>query len=186
VITVDPGMSVDLPLTRVDSADPVASGTVITYTLTVDNAGPDGAENVVVTDTLPTEMTLVATSGCSEDPLGLPTCTLGQVPAGSSASFTITAQLAEDASGDITNTATVDADTFDDVLGNETAEETTSVQQVQAGDGNGDLSLDSGDLGTLLRDLLDAGFVPLGNTDCDLSGEVVEEDILCLLDKLFD
>ncbi len=164
----------------------MASGTLLTYTLTVENAGPDGAENVVVTDTLPTEMTLVATSGCSEDPLGSPTCTLGQLPADSTASFTVTVQLSEDASGTVTNIATVDADTYDGLLGNETAEETTSVQQVQAGDGNGDLSLDSADLGTLLRDLLDTGFVPLGNTDCDLSGEVLEEDILCLLDKLFD
>ena len=41
--------------------------------IVVNNAGPDAAENVVVTDTLPAGVTLVSTSGCAEDPNGVPT-----------------------------------------------------------------------------------------------------------------
>ena len=65
------------------------AGTGLTYTIEVSNAGPSDAQNVVVTDTLPAGVTLVATSGCAEDPAGVPTCTLGTIAAGGSASYTV-------------------------------------------------------------------------------------------------
>ena len=72
----------DLSITMVDDADPVVAGNALSYTLTISNAGPDEAVNVVVTDTLPAGVTLVATTGCAEDPTGVPTCTLGTIAAG--------------------------------------------------------------------------------------------------------
>ena len=42
---------------KVDSPDPVIAGNVLTYTITVTNAGPSDAQNVVVNDVLPTALT---------------------------------------------------------------------------------------------------------------------------------
>src|SRR6185436_10680701 len=43
----------DLSITKSDSADPVAPGATITYTLAVANAGPSAASSLTVTDNLP-------------------------------------------------------------------------------------------------------------------------------------
>jgi len=58
--------------------------------VTVHNDGPSDAINVVVTDTLPAGVTFVSTAGCAEDPNGVPTCSLGDIAAGGSDSYTIT------------------------------------------------------------------------------------------------
>jgi uncharacterized repeat protein (TIGR01451 family) len=46
-----------LSLTKTDSADPVEPGATFTYTVTVENLGPDPATDVVVADMLPAELT---------------------------------------------------------------------------------------------------------------------------------
>jgi uncharacterized repeat protein (TIGR01451 family) len=43
----------DLSVTKTDNPDPVTAGTTVEYTLAVHNAGPSDAQNVVVSDTLP-------------------------------------------------------------------------------------------------------------------------------------
>ena len=50
---VDPA---NLSLTKSDSPDPVVENALLTYTLEVDNAGPDSATNVVVSDDLPSQV----------------------------------------------------------------------------------------------------------------------------------
>jgi len=45
----------DIILTRSASPDPVTAGGLLSYTLEVTNNGPDNAQNVVVTDILPTQ-----------------------------------------------------------------------------------------------------------------------------------
>ena len=97
----------DLSLTKVEDVDPIIAGNTLTYTMTVSNAGPSDAANVVVTDTLPVGVTLVSTTGCAEDPTGVPTCTLGTIPLGGSASYTLTVVVDANTTGTITNTATV-------------------------------------------------------------------------------
>ncbi|WP_299881457.1 cellulose binding domain-containing protein [uncultured Cocleimonas sp.] len=53
----------DLSVTKnLDTSGPYTSGQSVTYTLTVSNAGPDTATNVVVTD-LPTNLTVTSASG---------------------------------------------------------------------------------------------------------------------------
>ncbi len=119
--------SADLSITKTDSADPVNAGDSLTYTVTVDNAGPDTATNVVVTDTLPAGVTLVSTSGCTEDPNGVPMCSLGDIAAGGSASYTIMVSVDAATVGTITNMASVASDTDDPDTGNNMVSEDTTV-----------------------------------------------------------
>ena len=116
---------VDLALTKSDSADPVVTGQNLTYTLTVANNGTEGAAEVVLTDNLPAGLTLISTSGCQEDPNGLPTCTLGTVAGGSSVNVQVEVQAGDPA--EITNTATVTSSSAEGNPGNEEASQTTAI-----------------------------------------------------------
>ncbi len=120
------GCGTDLVLEKIDSADPVAQGETLRYTLTVTNNGPNEATDVVVTDTLPAGVTLVSTSGCAEDPAGAPTCTLGTVASNASAQYTIDVTV-DAASGNIENTASVASSSPETNPGDENAAETTTV-----------------------------------------------------------
>lgn len=62
-------------------------GTSLWYEITVTNSGGPGV-GVVATDTLPSGVTFVESTGCSESPGGgVPTCTLGSLGAGESKSY---------------------------------------------------------------------------------------------------
>jgi uncharacterized repeat protein (TIGR01451 family) len=122
----------DLELTVVDSPDPVAAGTQLTYTLAVDNAGPNPATSVRITDTLPAGVTYASGStGCSEA-AGVVTCVLGELLAGDDATVTITVDVAADLvytngapktianSASVENLAGPDSDTSDNTRVNDT------------------------------------------------------------------
>jgi uncharacterized repeat protein (TIGR01451 family) len=104
--------SADLQVTKtVDNATPNL-GTNVTYTVTVTNAGPNDATNVSVDDLLPAGLVFVsatASQGIYDDNVGL--WTIGSVAAGDSVTLQIVATVT--LPGDITNTATVDADEHD-------------------------------------------------------------------------
>lgn len=53
----------NLNLKKTDLQDPVAAGNSITYTIEIKCNGPDAAEDVVVTDTLPAGVTFVSATG---------------------------------------------------------------------------------------------------------------------------
>ena len=74
-----------------DAESQVVSASTVRYSVNVENAGPDIARNVVVTSAFSGATVSVAatTSGCDEDPDGVPECNLGDIAAGDSASFTI-------------------------------------------------------------------------------------------------
>ncbi len=130
----------DLAISKADDVDPAVAGQdTVTYTVTVDNLGPSDASGVTVTDTLPGGVTLVATNGCAEDAGGVPTCTLGDIPAGGSASYTIEVTVDAAALGTITNEATVSSATDDPEPGNDTATEDTEIEA------EADLSIDKTD-----------------------------------------
>jgi len=121
-VIINPTVS-DLSIEKTDSPDPVAAGTELTYSITVTNDGPDDAENVVVTDTLPPGVTFVSdTDSCVQGPPGTLTCDLGTITEGASESFDIIVNVAPDAffNGitEISNTAEVTSDQFDDDTSN--------------------------------------------------------------------
>ena len=101
----------------------VTAGQTITYTLTVTNAGPSDASGVVISDLLPavfTHVTLGAVTppslGCDLAPPGAQfvlTCSAATMPAGSTATVTLTAVVPADLPDGavIANTATVTAAT---------------------------------------------------------------------------
>ncbi len=55
--------NVDLSVSKSDAPDPIAAGSNLTYTITVQNDGPESANNVAVSDTLPAGTTFVSSAG---------------------------------------------------------------------------------------------------------------------------
>jgi uncharacterized repeat protein (TIGR01451 family) len=117
----------DLGITKSDSPDPVTVGGNVTYTLTVTNHGPDGANLVSVRDDLPAGVTFVSASpsqgSCSGS--GPVDCSLGSIANGGSATVTIVVKTG--AAGTITNKATVSAPLTDPKAENNSATASTSV-----------------------------------------------------------
>lgn len=119
--------SADLSITKDDSADPVELGESFDYTLVIANAGPSDALGVVVTETLPADVTLTSTSGCAEDPAADPTCSLGFIAAGISKLVTVTVSVDPSASGTLVNNVSVTSATSDPNPGNNITAENTVV-----------------------------------------------------------
>jgi uncharacterized repeat protein (TIGR01451 family) len=120
--------STTLSVTKSDSPDPVVAGTNLTYTITVSNNGPSDAQNVVLTDPLPTNTTFVSVSGtgvfqpagaCTHNGAtpGVVTCNAtpgGILPAGQSATVTLVVKVLSSAPVSppfIVNTVTVTSPT---------------------------------------------------------------------------
>ena len=74
-----------------DAESQVVSASRIRFNVKVENAGPDIARDVVVTSSFSGAAASMeaSTSGCGEDPDGVPECSLGDIAAGDAASFTI-------------------------------------------------------------------------------------------------
>lgn len=124
--------SIDLGITKVDTADPVIAGNNVTYTLTINNAGPSNATGVTVTDVLPTNLTFVSATpsqGTATNANGTITANLGNIANGGTATITVVATVAGTFSGNLTNTATVTATQTDSNTTNNTATQSTTVNK---------------------------------------------------------
>jgi uncharacterized repeat protein (TIGR01451 family) len=120
----------DLVITKASDSETALEGDKLTYTITVMNLGPGSAKRVVVTDSLPAGVTLVESDGCTNDPGGVPTCTLkASLASGASKSFTVTVEIDEGTIGEIVNTATVSSDTVDNDPSNNTASVTIEARE---------------------------------------------------------
>ncbi len=97
----------------VKTADPtdVLVGENITWTITVENAGPDDATNVVVTDALPAGVSLVSASASCGVDMGVATCEVGDIASGGSVEIEVVTTA--DEAGTIMNTAEVESDVND-------------------------------------------------------------------------
>ncbi|HET7437677.1 MAG TPA: DUF11 domain-containing protein [Thermoanaerobaculia bacterium] len=109
----------------------VTAGGNLTYTITVTNAGPSDAQQVQFTDTLPAGTTFVSiaqTGGaawvCAP---AAPTCSVATLIAGGSATFTLVAQVAANATGTLTNSVNVTSATSDPTPANNTATANSTV-----------------------------------------------------------
>jgi uncharacterized repeat protein (TIGR01451 family) len=129
--------SADLSIAKSASPNPVMAGAQLSYHVTVANHGENDAEEVVVTDTLPSGVTYLADTGnCVEAPAGFLTCDLGDLAAGDSTSFTILVQVAADLVANnggpttLTNLAGVSSQRPDPDLSNNTVAITTLVNEL--------------------------------------------------------
>lgn len=121
----------DLAITKTDNRTSAApTGRNLTYTVTVTNNGPDPAEGVVMTDTLPSSVTFVSATPSVGTCSGTATvtCELGTMANGAVATIDIVVKPRQ--AGQITNTATVTSTTTDPNLSNNTAVETTNVCRI--------------------------------------------------------
>lgn len=125
--------SADLSITKTDSPDPVTVGSTLTYTIGVQNLGPDGATGVTVTDQLPKGVDFVSattTAGqCARNGRKV-TCELGDIGAPAtnySGPPTVTLSVIPRRIGAIKNTASVKGAQKDPVASNNKATATTSV-----------------------------------------------------------
>jgi uncharacterized repeat protein (TIGR01451 family) len=127
-----PTGSADVSVTKSDNPDPVQAGGKVTYTISVKNAGPDAATDVVVTDRLPKGATFIKASssaGTCTEAMGTVTCNLGTIGA-AEGSNTATVKIclhAPATAGTISDTATVATTAKDTNHRNNSASETTSV-----------------------------------------------------------
>lgn len=128
----------DLALTKTDAPDPVVAGTNLTYTIQVTNNGPSTAANVVVTDSLPGQVSFVSSApsqgSCLSgvvpgDPAKPLTCNLGTLADGGSATITVIVKVNSDVpSGTIlVNNASISSDSADPNNGDNVQTATTTV-----------------------------------------------------------
>ncbi len=125
--------SADVSVTKSDAPDPVLVGQELTYTIVVQNSGPDPAENVTVSDTLPATVSFVSASSTQGTCSGTATvsCTIGTLASGASATVTIKVTPTTDA--DLSNTASASTSTSDPNSANNSDTEGTTVNAPPTG-----------------------------------------------------
>ena len=144
----------DVSITNTDSADPIKADapsgphTSLTYTVTVSNAGPGPANNVVVTDTLPHHAFVTSVPGSCAGAGDVKTCSLGTINSGSSVVLSFVLKPATPET--ITNTVSSTSSTPDPNSANNTAiaqstvvTAVTNTQYVNVDDGVGGVSYDT-------------------------------------------
>ena len=125
----------DLAVSISDSPDPVASGRRVNYTITVNNLGPNAANDVSIITSLPRNTTLASVSSngskCAEPPaggVGSINCNFTTVPVNGSASITVTANVIAVSGTSLTAIASVTSGTPDPNMGNNLASTSTAVE----------------------------------------------------------
>ncbi|WP_043474040.1 glycine-rich protein, partial [Kitasatospora sp. MBT66] len=109
--TASPSPQANLTVSKALLTNPVVPGQQIQWRVTVTNNGPSRARDVIVTDTVPAGVNnpAMAAADGTNCPIngGTATCPAVEIPAGSSATWTLTGTLDANATVTPTNTATV-------------------------------------------------------------------------------
>ncbi|HEV7763978.1 MAG TPA: DUF11 domain-containing protein [Thermoanaerobaculia bacterium] len=114
-VPVGSGGTADLSVVKSSQTTTAGPGDPVTYTITVTNDGPNAANDVIVTDTLPASLlfqsiTPAAGFTCTTPAVGgtgTITCTGGPIANAGTATFTLVTTIAPGASGTIVNNASV-------------------------------------------------------------------------------
>lgn len=128
--------SADLAIAKTDTPDPVVAGEGLTYEIEVTNDGPSTAVNVVVDDALPAQVTVdQVSSSAGTCQAGVPgdaaqptRCTFDSLAPGVTETMTIDVTVRPQATGTLTNDASVASDVADPNNANDLATTTTTVQ----------------------------------------------------------
>jgi uncharacterized repeat protein (TIGR01451 family) len=126
--------SADLSVTKVGSPNPVTVNQQLTYTITVSNAGPDAAVNVVMTDTLPAGAIYISATpaqGSCSHAGGVVTCDLENIAGNSDVVTTII--VVPTIPGVASNNVIVTSDVPDPDPGDNSDEEETGVNPAPPG-----------------------------------------------------
>ena len=127
--TVASTAGADLALSLTDAPDPVRRGAQLVYSIVVRNAGPTSSDGVVVSDSLPSAVSLldaVPSKGtCSGT--AVVTCSLGSMQVGETVSITLTTTARS--AGTAASTARVSASTPDPDAANNSATATTRIRR---------------------------------------------------------
>ncbi|HEV7765788.1 MAG TPA: choice-of-anchor Q domain-containing protein [Thermoanaerobaculia bacterium] len=120
-------------LTTTKSISGIAQqGQIFTFNISVSNAGPDAAANVVVTDILPPQVTFVSATPSQGSCSGTTTvtCTLGTLNPSATATIAIVVLLT--GTGPVTNTATATSSTTEITPGDNSGSATFSIAPAPA------------------------------------------------------
>jgi large repetitive protein len=125
----------DLSITKTNGTTSSVAGSLVTYTITVRNAGPDTATGASVNDIMPANLSGItwtctpsAGSSCPANGTGNIATTINLL-SGGTATFSVTGTLNATATGALTNTATVTtpSGTNDPDIGNNTSTDTDAI-----------------------------------------------------------
>ena len=135
------GPTADLSIIKNDDVDPVIVGAPFTYTLTITNLGPDSAPDVILTETLPSDVSLGSASPTQGTCAGSPelVCHLGSIENSSVA--TVRVEVIPTTITSLPGRAQVTSSATDPNPENNTDTEVTLVQVVAQANGQADLSL---------------------------------------------
>jgi uncharacterized repeat protein (TIGR01451 family) len=136
----------DVSIVKTAAPEPVTLNTNLTYTLVVSNNGPAVAQNVSLSDNIPSTTTYVSSStpqgSCSTTTISVVSpypstvqlnCTIGSIGVGAQVVVTINVTAATFSSGSLTtNTATVTSSTSDPNSANNTSSAVSTIQAATA------------------------------------------------------
>lgn len=115
------GQVADLLIAKTGAPNPAVPGHDIQFTLHVRNLGPDQAQNVVVSDPVPAQLTFASgTPGCTLTG-GIVRCALGTINSGAGRDLTLVFHVDSSATNGVVNVATVSSTTTDPNLNNNSA-----------------------------------------------------------------
>ncbi|MDX1997344.1 MAG: IPTL-CTERM sorting domain-containing protein, partial [Thermoanaerobaculia bacterium] len=131
-VTACRAVSADLSITKTDGVATAVPGGSVTYTITASNAGPDPVTGATVADTFPASLkctwTCVGAGGGTCTAAGAGNINdAANLPAGGSATYTASCNIAASATGSLVNTATVSSLFPDPIPGNNSATDTDTL-----------------------------------------------------------